>query len=753
MPVINTPIIKSLKEEFKPFAEEVILNNLPMIDGLLLAHKKVLWGMITKGVLPNKPFVKNIKNQGYIVEYYVYGDLPLGKVMVNMADNGINIPYLEWDGNSGDKYRKKGRPASPRYTGSRTTNYGVFMLKGIDKNAVPMKPNYDNTHIEPIIAPSIAPNVLLNNSESIAVSEASKIPPHNVNNVCDSLINYIKNKDIDSAINILGCPDFCNGGKIIYDKNTFYNIYKEGKGSFSLIGNYTYDEKKNMLYITEVPYTTTIDAIESTIIDKYEKGKFKDVLDTRDASGKDGLCLEIKLKKNTDIDLFIKQLRKETPFESKYSCNFTILGLDYIPYLMNLQGLYDTWTQHRINCIKSETLYDINKNKEELNKLYGLRILSNDLDAAIKIIRQSKSEKVAIENLVDYFKLNQKQAEYISTIRLVNINQEWINNKIKNINDLEQENIQLDKYYNWEEAIKETIISQLKDVKKEFGKPRKTEIIYPEEDIAITQEDLVEDNTVTICISKDGYIKKNLRYSENQKLKDGDEILQLYQTTNKTDLLFFTNKAKLYIRKTYDIQECEPSRLGEYIPNLLEGLEQDEKVIYTTATKDWSENLVCVFENGFISKMNLQKTKPQQNRKVAIEKIFNTESDLISISVIKEDIDVLLVTQSGHGLVISTDQVNAVTSKNGKGVVGIKLDTENMSDDKVIGVIPQVNQDTSFNLLTEKGKDLYIMLNDISPSNNKNMFNYLIGNRGRIGNFIYNTRQRNDKIISMTINK
>lgn len=759
MPTINVPIIKSLKEEFAPYSAEIILNNLPMIDGLLLAHKKVLWGMSQKGVYPNKPFVKNIKNQGYIVEYYVYGDMPLAKVMVNMANNSINIPYLDWDGNSGDKFRKKGRPASARYTGSKTTDYGMYMLKGIEKDAVPMKPNYDNSHIEPVIAPSIAPNILLNNSLSIAVSEASKIPPHNTNSLCNSITEYINTKDIDKAIEILQCPDFCNKGKIVYDKKTFEKIYKEGNGSFSLVGRYTYDKDKSIMYITEVPYTTTIDAIESAIIEKYDKGiLFKEVLDTRDASGKDGLRLEIKLKKNTNIEVFEKLLRSETPFESKYSCNFTILGLDYIPYLMNLQGIYDTWIQHRINCIKNETQFDMIKNAEELNRLYGLKIINEDLDKAIQIIRSSKTEKIAVKNLIEYFKLNQKQAEYIATIRLLNINQEWIDIKINNILKLEKENTKLDIYYNSEKSIIKTIISQLEEVKEKFGKDRLTEIIYAQEDIIIEKSDLVEDYNPTIVLTSK-YIKKTRKYSDTQKLTEDDEVLQMVQCNNKDDILLFTNLGNCISRKVYELKDWMPSEFGTFIQTWLgEYLQKDEKVIYILTTNDWSENLISVFSNGNISKMNLAKSKPLQNRQVAIKNIFNTDSPLMSIMATKQDIDVLMITQSGHGLIINTGisdskPINAVNSKNGKGVTGIKLDTKNMSDDKVIGVLMNVNIDDSITLKTVKSKEIYTVLNDVSPNKNGNLYDYLKGNRGALGNMLINLRKSKDKIIEMAITK
>lgn len=743
-------IINVLQDEFIEYAGEVLVNNLPSMDGLLPVNRKVIWGLYKNGATHNKSFIKMLRASSMAMVYYVFGDMPLTSAMKNMGNNSVNYFYLEPKGSFGDKQRKEGVGASPRYIECKLSNYSESMLTGINKYNVPMKRNFDNTEDEPIILPSIIPNILTNTSQSIAVGESSKIPSHNLIEICDSFTSYIKYKDIDKSIKILKGADFILGGQIVYDKDTFEKIYKTGRGSFTLVGKYLYNEKENKVSVVEVPYETYIEDIESKLRDCYDKGIFKEIVDIHDGTDKDGIRLDIYLKKNTNIKQFIAKLRKYTPYESKFSCNFTILDLDgKTPMLMSLEDIINKWTQHRINCIKNETQYNINTNNKELNKLYGLQIINQNLDKAIQIIRSSKTEKIAINNLIDYFKLNQEQAEYIATIRLVNINQEWIINKIENINNLEQENIELNNYYNSEDMIKETIISQLEEVKKKYGRPRATELIYPEEDIDITKEDLIEDNTVTLVLSRDGYIKKNLKYSESQRLKENDEILQLYQTTNKTDLLLFTSLGRLFVRKTYDIEEKQPSQIGEYLPNILDLL-PDEKVIYISTTKDWSEDLICVFQNGNVSRMNLLKSKPQQNRKVAIEKIFNSESPLVSITAVKKDIEILLLTQSGHCLITNTNQINAVKSKNGLGVIGIALDTENMPDDKVVGALMNISKDTSFTFKTEKSKEIYILLDDACPTNNdKNNLTYFSGRRGRLGNMIYNCRQKNDKIIEL----
>lgn len=753
MPIIKTPIIQGLKEEFNQYCPEIIVNNLPMIDGLLLSHKKILWGLYKNKVYHNKPYIKSLKAIGYITNFYTFGDAPLYSTMTNMTNNAMSLPLLEGKGSWGNKFKIDGVPAHQRYTECKLAEYGEYMLKGIEKNAVPMKPNYDNTEIEPIISPSIAPNIFLNVSQSISISESSKIPSFNCNETCDSLIHYLKTNDFNKAKEILKCPDFETAkGKIIYDKKDFEKIYQTGRGSFSLVGRGTFDSKKNIFSVYEIPYETTIEAIDNKIIELYEQGKFKEITDTRVANGKEGIRLDIYLKKNTNIQQFEQKLRKYTPYESKFSCNFTILDLDgKTPKLMSLQDIYNTWIQHRINCIKNETMFDINKNKEDLNKLYGLKTINEDLDKAIQIIRSSKTEKIAIEKLIGHFKLNEKQAEYIATIRLVNINQEWIERKIANIQELENKNVELMDYYNSEKDIKETIVTQLEEVKKKYGKPRATEIIYPEEVQDITTEDLIEDNTVTLVLTEQGYIKKNLVYSESQKLKEGDEVKQIFQSTNKTDLLLFSNQGRVFIRKTYELKDCKPSERGEFIPALLgEYLQEDEKIIYIATTKDdYKGKVITVFENGNIGCTDLKKYKCKQNRQVPMD-AYNTESPLLDIKVVTDDVNIFMLSNDGKALIVNTKEskIRPTKSRDTKGVVGIRL----KGDNKVIGCIIDCHED-NFTIHTEKGKEIDYMLDDIATNTEKSWKEHLKGKRGNGGNFIYNTRQKKDKIIGMVIKK
>jgi DNA gyrase subunit A len=634
-------IIEAMEDEFIPYAGEILVNNIPSVaDGLLPVHRKVEWALHKNGINPEKPFIKLLRAGAYTMVYYVFGDMPLYKSMKNMANNSLNNFYLEPKGSFGDKRKKEGVGASPRYIECKLSKYGKALLYNINKNNVQFKRNFDNTENEPLTLPSIIPNVLTNTSQSIAVGEASKIPAHNLIEVCDSFISYIKTQDIDKSIEILKCPDFSLGGQIPYNKDIFEKIYKTGKGSFSIIGKYKYDEKKSKITIYEVPYETFIESIEDKVAECIEKGQFKEITDYHNASDKDGIALDIYIKKNTDINKFITKLRKYTPFESKFSCNFTLLDLDNkTPQLMPLEDVINKWIKHRENCIIKEYNYDISEKEKTLHSLYGLQIINQDLDKAIQIIKTSKKESVALENLIEYFKITQEQAEYIATIRLVNINEEWISNKIKNISKLEDEIKQLNIEKSDINFIHNIIISQLEDVKKQFGKPRLTEILYNDK-TNLPKSTIVEEYGIQIVLTN-SYIKKNRVFSEQQKLKDNDKVLEILSANNTNTVLLLSNQGRVFNIKANDLEDCKPSEMGEFIPNLIE-LNKGEKII-KVAIEGQQLFILTAEGKGLVLNTNDMIGRTKQYIKLETTKFDNNEAvgiceykDIININTQKK---------------------------------------------------------------------------------------------------------------------
>ena len=661
------PIIDVLEDEFIPYASEILLNNLPHIgDGLLSSQRKVIYAMNEKGVTYDKPHIKMLRCSAMAFTYYIYGDMPLNAVMKNMGNNSLNYMYIDPKGNYGDKNKKDGVGASPRYIEARLSEYSSDLLNGINKKCIPYKRNFDNTCDEPIVLPSMFPNILINTSQSIAVSEASKIPAHNFNEVCDCFIDYIKNHDIESAKKHLKGCDLSTGGQIVYDENEFNKIYNTGEGSFTLVGKYMFDEKENKIQIYEIPYETYIETIDERLRICCEDGIFTEVLDIHDGSDKDGIRLDIYLKKNTNIETFIKKLRKHTPFQTKMSCNFTIIDIDNkTPVRMSLEHIINSWLRHRIDCIKNETSFDINKFNIELNKLYGLSKILESLDETIALIRSSKNDDDAKEKLIKRFYLNEEQAEYIASIKLININNEWIVKRIDRINELEKNVKELKSFMSDENLILRKIVEQLEYGKKKYGKERMTTILY---DNNLSINDFVDDYNCRLVVTKQGYVKKTLVFSEKQKVKDGDEIVDQIQTQNNSKILIFTDKGNCYYYNTFKLQDTQPSNIGTYLPALL-GLE-DETIVYITATNDYNGYMLFAFENGKAVRIPMVEYKTKQNRQM-IGKAYYTKSQLIYVCYLKENKQ-LLARCGKKYMVFESDLITVKSKKDSKGSQVIK---------------------------------------------------------------------------------
>lgn len=669
--MIEMNVVDVLEENFIPFAGETLLNNLPSIcDGLLSSHRKIIYALHKNGVNNNKSHIKLLRAAAMAMTYYVYGDLPLNKVMKGMGNNSLNYMYLNPKGSFGDKQKRDGVGASARYIECKLSKYSEDMLSGINKNAVPTKRNFDNTEDEPLVLPSVMPNVLLNTSQSIAVGESSKIPAHNLIEVCDSFISYLQTEDIDKSISMLNGADLSLGGQIVYDKAEFEKIYRTGKGSFTLVGKHTYNKKENKITITEVPYETYIEVIEEKLRLQYDKGKFKEVVDIHDGSDKDGIKLDIYLKKGTDIAQFISKLRKYTPYESKMSCNFTLIDIDHkTPILMSLEDIIVKWAEHRKNCLRREMIFDIDKLVEEENELSGLKIVLLDIDKAISIIRNSQTEKEAIASLMSQMQLNEKQAEYVADIKLRNLNQSYLTKKIDRLDLIQYQLQKMRDSLDSEDYYKATIISQLTEIKSKYGQPRRTTIIHQDEVETISNDTLIENFNNQIVLTKEGYFKRTMKYSESQKVKDGDYAIQQIPSTNKSKLLFFTDKANCYYLNAYDISPVQPSVLGTYLPTLLQL--QDENIICVVSTEDFNGFMLFAFENGRVAKINLSSYATKTNRTKVIN-AFNTDSPLVSIHYIEKDCDFEAVSSINKVLVLDSSQINAKSSKSSQGVNVLK---------------------------------------------------------------------------------
>jgi DNA gyrase/topoisomerase IV subunit A len=660
-------IIEVLQTEMLDFTAPVLINNLPSIDGLLVSQRQVIWGMKKAGMTSDKQFYKMLKASGRIFDYYVLGDMPLCGVMKNMGNNYILHKYLMPKGSFGNKNFKKSKGSAPRYIECKLDAYSEYMLEGINKNAVTMKWNYDATEKEPILLPSKIPNILVNLRMSIAVSEANKMPSHNLEDVCNSLESYIKTKDVDKSIELIQVPDLPSGGSIIYNKHDFEKIYKEGNGSFTIIGKYKYDKENNIITIYEIPYTTYLENIEEELESKLDKFS-KEITDYHNGSDKDGLKFELYLKKGADVNTVIQKLRKFTSFESKFACNFTILDLDgKTPKCMSLEDIYVRWIKHRQICIENELNFDKDRYNKKLHQLKGLESILNGLDKAINIIQNSKTEEEAKNNIIEEFLLDAEQTEYFLTIKLININKGFISNKIKEISNLETLIKDIDNMLSSEENINNLIIEQLQEVKKKFSKPRLTDIIYNDKVESISNDMLIEDFTTTLIFTKEQYFKKTRKYSLQQNIKEDDEVKTIIQCSNKDKAIFISNLGNAYFLNLWEQDEQLPSKIGQFLPNLLP-LEKNEQIIGMLTTNQYKGNAVYVFENSKIAKIPLTSFETKTNRTKLSNAITQENGKVLLITQITDDINIELTDCFNKTKIINTKDINSKASKNTVGI-------------------------------------------------------------------------------------
>lgn len=696
-------ISEVLETNYMPYTMSVIVSRaLPEIDGLKPSHRKLLYTMYKMGLLKgNKTKSANIV--GATMRLSPHGDMAIYGTMVRLTEGNesLLVPYIDSKGNFGKVYSRDMAFAAPRYTEAKLSKVSQEFFKDINKNVVDFVPNYDNTTEEPTLLPVTFPNILVNPNTGIAVGMASNICSFNLGEICNATIKRIRgDKDYLKEIK---APDFPTGGEIIYNKELFQKIYETGKGTFYIRGKYKYDKKNNRVEIYEIPYTTTVEAIIDSIIDLVKKGDVKELTDIRDGTDKDGLKIILDLKRNTDVEQLMLKLFKLTPLESNFSCNFNIL-IEGTPKVMGIGEILDEWIKFRVECIERQLRYDIDKEEHKLHLLKGLEKVLLDLDKAVEIVKNTEKDKDVIENLMEYFEIDEVQANYVAEIKLRNFNKEFILNKTKDIGKTEKEIKRLGNILKSEKRIKNIIVKDLENVIKNYDKPRKTTIIDEKKVIVPDEEILIEDYNVRMYLTKEGYLKKvplvSLRGNTKQKLKDTDYVMQEIDTTNKSDVLLFSNKHTVYKLRIYELEDTKTSSFGEYIPNLLE-LDGDEEILYMVCTEDYTGSMLFFFENGKGARIDLKSYETKTNRRQLLN-AYSDSSKLVRMMYLEEDTEVVLHSDIDKILVVDTSQIGIKTHRSSAGVILMrhKKDKKTKVQSKVINV--KDLEDVSF-----KDKDYY----------------------------------------------
>lgn len=665
-------VINTLETNYMPYTMSVIVSRaLPEIDGLKPSHRKLLYTMYKMGLLKSNK-TKSANIVGQTMRLNPHGDGAIYETMVRLTrgNEALLHPYIDSKGNFGKNYSKDMAYAAPRYTEAKLEKITDEFFREIGKDTVDFIPNYDNTMDEPTLLPTTFPNILVNPNIGIAVGMASSICSFNLKEVCDTTIKYLKSKtgNID-FMKSLPAPDFPSGGQLIYSEKDIRKIYQTGRGSFYIRAKYEYDKKNNCVEITEIPYTTNIETVIDQIVDLVKRNTITEITDVRDETDKNGLKITIDLKRNTDVDKLMLELYKRTKLKDSFSCNFNIL-IDGKPRVVGVKEIIEEWSKFRVKCIKRGLTYDINKKSERLHLLRGLEKVLLDIDKAVKIVKDTKKDKEVVPNLMKGFEVDDIQAEFIADIKLRHFNKEYILNKTKDIKELEKEIATLKETLENEEKIKDIIVEQLREVSKKYGKDRITDIINEEDIQTLSEEDLIKDYNVKIFLTKEGYLKKitlvSLRGNSDQKLKDGDYLIQEIEATNKSELLLFTNKAEVYKKKVYELEDNKASNLGDYLKSMLD-LDEDEEIIYITATEDFAGDMIFLYENGKCARIELSSYETKTNR----TKLTNAYSDavkLIHLEHILEDKELVVVSKINKVLIFNTSQINSKSTRKSQGV-------------------------------------------------------------------------------------
>lgn len=684
--IFEQPITDTLELNYMPYAMSVIVSRaIPEIDGFKPAHRKLLYTMYKMGLL-NKARIKSANVVGQTMKLNPHGDASIYETMVRLTEgNGALLhPFVDSKGNFGKQYSRDMAYAAARYTEVKLSPICAEIFADIEKNTVEFVDNYDSSEKEPVLLPTTFPNILVNPNQGIAVGMASQICSFNLREVCEAASAYIKNNNVN-IMEILKGPDFSTGAQFLYSEDEIRTIYETGRGSFKVRAKYNFDEKNSCIEVTEIPYSTNTEAIIDKIIALVKAGKIKEITDVRDETDLGGLKIAIDVRKNTNIEVLMHKLYAQTPLCDSFSCNFNLL-VNGRPKTLGIKGIFDAWTEFRVNSLKGQLKYDIDKKGAKLHLLEGLEKILMDIDKAISIIRNTEKEADVIPNLMSGFGIDELQAEYIAEIKLRNINKEYILNRIQEKDDLIKDLANLNETVKSETKIKNIICSQLKAVAKKYGKDRQTEILYAEDVKEIPHEDFIEDYGIRLFLTKENYFKKitlvSLRTSGEQKLKEDDSIICEMETTNKTDVLFFSDKQNVYKMKAHDLSETKASSMGDYLPNIL-GMEDDEKIIFITATADYSGIMLFMYKNGKASKVELNAYSTKTNRKKLIN-AYSAKSRLIFMTCMEEDSDFILTRDTDKACLFNSSLVPLSATKSAAGVQIYTL----KKNSRITGVYP-----------------------------------------------------------------
>ncbi len=673
--VLEQPITETLETNYMPYAMSVIVSRaIPEIDGFKPSHRKLLYTMFKMGLLTGARS-KSANIVGQTMRLNPHGDAAIYETMVRLSAGyeALLTPFVDSKGNFGKVYSRDMSYAASRYTEAKLSPICAEVFRDIDKDTVDFADNYDGSMKEPTLLPTAFPNVLVSANSGIAVGMASQICGFNLNEVCETTINYLRDPECD-LFATLPAPDFPTGGELIYDRRDMETVYNTGRGGLKIRAKWRFLPRENIIEIYEIPYTTTSEAIIDKVAELIKAGKIREINDMRDETDLSGLRLAIDLKRGTDPEKLMQKLFKMTTLQDTFPCNFNILVAGN-PRVMGIREILDEWTAWRAESIRRRVFFDLTKKREKLHLLKGLESILLDIDRAIEIIRNTELEADVVPNLMMGFGIDRLQAEYVAEIKLRNINREYILKRTSEIEELEKAVEELESILNNRRKIKNIIISELSAINKKYTTPRRTTIVYADEIGEYMPEEQVEDYPVTLFLSREGYFKKisaqSLRMSGEQKFKEGDGLGLSFESTNRREILFLTDKQQIYKAKVADFEDCKASVLGIYLPTRLQ-MDEGESVLTMIDPDNYSKNLLLIFENGKAARIELSAYETKTNRRKLVNACSGA-SPVRAVMVINEETDIVCYSSDGRAIIFNTAQLQPKSSRTTQGVAVMSL--------------------------------------------------------------------------------
>ncbi|MBE6792711.1 MAG: topoisomerase IV, partial [Ruminococcaceae bacterium] len=618
----------------------------------------------------NGNLTKSANVVGQTMKLNPHGDAAIYETMVRLSrGNGALLhPFVESKGNFGKAYSSEMECAASRYTEAKLAPIAAELFRDIDKDTVNFVDNYDATMKEPSLLPVTFPSILVNNNLGIAVGMASNICSFNLAEVCATTIAVMKDPEHD-LLSTLQAPDFPSGGQVIYKREDLEKIYATGRGSVRVRSVYSYDKENHCIDVTEIPYSTTIEAIIAKVTELVKSGKVREITDIRNETDLKGLKITIDVKRGTDPDKLMNRLFAMTPLEDSFGCNFNVL-VGGVPQVMGIKELLDEWIAFRMESVRRRVYFDLTKARERLHLLKALQKILLDIDKAVRIVRETEEEAEVVPNLMIGFGIDKIQAEYVAEIKLRHLNREYILKRLADVEDLTKTVEQLEETFKSSAKIRRIIVDELQEVAKKYGQPRRTQIIYATDVVVEEPEETVADYPCTFFFTAEGYFKKitpqSLRMSGEHKLKEGDRITQTVEASNTRELLFFSDKGNVYKSKASDFADTKASVMGDYIPAKL-GFEEGERAAYMAVLTAYTGYMLFMFENGKAAKVEMSAYATKTSRRKLVG-AYSDKVPVVAMYYFPEEGELLLGSTSGRRLLVHTGAISPKTSRTTIGV-------------------------------------------------------------------------------------